>query len=300
MGFFDFIRGKKKEIKQKPKLTDTIILMMTQYLINLQTETISSKSVSELNEEYKQLENIGLGSTENARRIKEKLDFIQKEKDSRNLGQILLDYIKNVHDIFGITTYLISREQFYELTKKYRLDLRLLSKYRGEVSEENIKIINSIIKKAISQNCLSINKISSIKSWRLFFIDSINDRRSVEREDYVAFELIHEHLDLIQNCPGTYDTPGKLDYDCVKIYNDWMKYIEYGSIVDFYGKYLDSGDLMVAAPRSCFNEDNPVIQGNPIVYQVCPYGVLVHLIIGEEADQGVFEEYQNITNDLLG
>lgn len=57
---------------------------------------------------------------------------------------------------------------------------------------------------------------------------------------------------------------------------------------------------MVAAERSCFNEENPVVQGNPIIYQVCPYGVLVHLIMGEEADQGIFEEYQNLSNDLLG
>ena len=305
MGIFDFIRRRKKKKLEKRsgerKLTDTIILEMTKYLMELQTETISTKSVSELNAEYARLERIGLGNTGNARKIKEKLDFIQKDKDSRNLGQILLDYIKSIHDIFGITTYLISVEQFYKIIREHRLDLRLLSEFAGDVSEENIKFLESIIKKSTTQNCLYLNQLSASEPGRLFFIDTIKDRRSVERNDARAFELIHEHLDLVVSHPGRYDTNNKkMDYEDVRPNNDWMLYIEYSSLIDLYGKYIDSGDLMVAAVRSCFNEENPVVQGNPIIYQVCPYGVLVHLIIGEEADQGIFEEYQNLSNDLLG
>ena len=305
MGIFDFIRRRKKKKLEKRsgerKLTDTIILEMTKYLIELQTETISTKSVSELNAEYARLERIGLGNTGNARKIKEKLDFIQKDKDSRNLGQILLDYIKSIHDIFGITTYLISVEQFYKIIREHRLDLRLLSEFAGDVSEENIKFLESVIKKATTQNCLYLNQLSASEPGRLFFIDTIKDRRSVERNDARAFELIHEHLDLVVSHPGRYDTNNKkMDYEDVRPSNDWMLYIEYSSLIDLYGKYIDSGDLMVAAVRSCFNEESPVVQGNPIIYQVCPYGVLVHLIMGEEADQGIFEEYQNLSNDLLG
>lgn len=305
MGIFDFIRRRKKKKLEKRsgerKLTDTIILEMTKYLMELQTETISTKSVSELNAEYARLERIGLGNTGNARKIKEKLDFIQKDKDSRNLGQILLDYIKSIHDIFGITTYLISVEQFYKIIREHRLDLRLLSEFAGDVSEENIKFLESIIKKSTTQNCLYLNQLSASEPGRLFFIDTIKDRRSVERNDARAFELIHEHLDLVVSHPGRYDTNNKkMDYEDVRPSNDWMLYIEYSSLIDLYGKYIDSGDLMVAAVRSCFNEENPVVQGNPIIYQVCPYGVLVHLIMGEEADQGIFEEYQNLSNDLLG
>lgn len=304
MGIFDFIRRKKKKLEKRGgerKLTNTIILEMTKYLMELQTETISTKSVSELNAEYARLERIGLGNTGNARKIKDKLDFIQKDKDSRNLEQILLDYIKSIHDIFGITTYLISVEQFYKIIREHRLDLRLLSEFAGDVSEENIKFLESIIKKSTTQNCLYLNRLSVSEPGRLFFIDTIKDRRSVERNDSRAFELIHEHLDLVVSHPGRYDTNNKkMDYEDVRPSNDWMLYIEYSSLVDLYGKYIDSGDLMVAAVRSCFNEENPVVQGNPIIYQVCPYGVLVHLIIGEEADQGIFEEYQNLSNDLLG
>lgn len=305
MGFFDFIRRRKKKKLEKRggerKLTDTIILEMTKYLMELQTETISTKSVSELNAEYARLERIGLGNTGNARKIKDKLDFIQKDNDSRNLGQILLDYIKTIHEIFGITTYLISVEQFYKIIREHRLDLRLLSEFAGDVSEENIKFLESIIKKSTTQNCLYLNQLSASESGRLFFIDTIKDRRSVERNDARAFELIHEHLDLVVGHPGRYNTNDKkMDYEDVRPSNDWMLYIEHSSLIDLYGKYIDSGDLMVAAVRSCFNEENPVVQGNPIIYQVCPYGVLVHLIIGEEADQGIFEEYQNLSNDLLG
>lgn len=241
MGIFDFIRRRKKKKLEKRsgerKLTDTIILEMTKYLMELQTETISTKSVSELNAEYARLERIGLGNTGNARKIKEKLDFIQKDKDSRNLGQILLDYIKSIHDIFGITTYLISVEQFYKIIREHRLDLRLLSEFAGDVSEENIKFLESIIKKSTTQNCLYLNQLSASESGRLFFIDTIKDRRSVERNDARAFELIHEHLDLVVSYPGRHDTNNKkMDYEDARPSNDWMLYIEYSSLVDLYGK----------------------------------------------------------------
>lgn len=303
MGIFDFLK-KKKKITKKENLTDHIILLMTKYLISLQSELLSEKSVSELKNEYTRLKQIGLGGTENARKIKDKLDFIQKEKDNRNLGQILLDYIKSIHDTFGITTYLISEEQFYELTKKYKLSRRLLTNFKGEISEDTISKIERIVAKTYMQNNLYLNQLSAIPTGaRYFFVDQIDDRRYSERDgDSEIFELIHQHLDIIcitSKYKSDY-TKTKLEYDEARLYNEWMGYLEYGSIVDLLGKYLINSDLMVAAERSCFNEENPVIQGNPIIYQVCPYGVLVHLIIGEEADQGIFEEYQNLSNDLLG
>lgn len=309
MRIFDFIFKRKKKTKER-KLTDTIILEMTKYLMELQIETVSTKSVSELNAEYTRLERIGLGNTGNARKIKEKLDFIQKDKDSRNLGQILLDYIKTVHEIFGITTYLVSVEQFYEITKKHNLELRLLSSFTGDVSEENVVILGAISNKANQHDDLFLNNISAgyLGDQKVFFIDHIIDEAQSRydetevQEIEEAFDRIHENLNIITVNPGKYYNKlrDEIDYDRAKDENDWMEDVKFDSLVRLYGKYLDRGDLLIAAKESCFDEENPVVQGNPIIFQVCPYGVLVHLIIGEEADQGILEEYKNLSNDLLG
>ena len=303
MRIFDIFK-KKENKKKEEKLTDTIILMMTQYLLKLQSETVSSKSVSDLRKEYERLERIGLCNTGNARKIKDKLDFIQKEKDSRSLGQILLDYIKIIHNVFGVTTYLISEEQFIELVRKYKLDLRHISKLTIDISEDNIEILESIAKSATQDNLL-VNRLNAniCNNDRIFFIDQINDRRSSSRNDSMAFRIIQEqHLDLVVYNPGRYEDPTaeELNYEKVNSQNDWMMHLEYSSLIDLHGKYLGPGDFMVAAKTSCFNEENPVLQGNPLIYQVCPYGVLIHLIIGEEADQGILDEYKKLSNDLLG
>lgn len=38
---------------------------------------------------------------------------------------------------------------------------------------------------------------------------------------------------------------------------------------------------------------------DPIVYQPCAYGVLIHSIWGEESEDKVFEEYKRINNLML-
>ena len=38
---------------------------------------------------------------------------------------------------------------------------------------------------------------------------------------------------------------------------------------------------------------------DPIVYQPCAYGILIHSMWGEESEDKVFEEYKRINNLML-
>jgi hypothetical protein len=38
---------------------------------------------------------------------------------------------------------------------------------------------------------------------------------------------------------------------------------------------------------------------DPIVFQCCPYGVVIHSVWGEEADDKVLEEYKMLNQKIL-
>jgi hypothetical protein len=38
---------------------------------------------------------------------------------------------------------------------------------------------------------------------------------------------------------------------------------------------------------------------DPIVFQCCPYGVVIHSVWGEEADDKVLEEYKTLNQKIL-
>lgn len=45
--------------------------------------------------------------------------------------------------------------------------------------------------------------------------------------------------------------------------------------------------------------DEQGIGVDPIVYQPCAYGILIHSMWGEESEDKVFEEYKRINNLML-
>lgn len=58
----------------------------------------------------------------------------------------------------------------------------------------------------------------------------------------------------------------------------------------------------VACPPGQLNNPEVTITKkavDPIVYQPCAYGVLIHSMWGEESEDKVFEEYKRINNLML-
>ena len=55
-------------------------------------------------------------------------------------------------------------------------------------------------------------------------------------------------------------------------------------------RFLKRNDSEVITPEKAVD---------PIVYQPCAYGILIHSMWGEESEDKVFEEYKRINNLML-
>lgn len=74
---------------------------------------------------------------------------------------------------------------------------------------------------------------------------------------------------------------------------------EYNTLVD---AGLGRNELFVACPPGQLNNPEVTITKkavDPIVYQPCAYGILIHSMWGEESEDKVFEEYKRINNLML-
>lgn len=75
---------------------------------------------------------------------------------------------------------------------------------------------------------------------------------------------------------------------------------EYNTLVD--AVKIGRNELFVACPPGQLNNPEVTITKkavDPIVYQPCVYGVLIHSMWGEESEDKVFEEYKRINNLML-
>lgn len=76
----------------------------------------------------------------------------------------------------------------------------------------------------------------------------------------------------------------------------------YPNIVSFDAVKISKNELFVACPPGQLNNPEVTITKeavDPIVYQPCAYGILIHSMWGEESEDKVFEEYKRINNLML-
>lgn len=81
-----------------------------------------------------------------------------------------------------------------------------------------------------------------------------------------------------------------------------VKAFSYPNIVSFDAVKIGRNELFVACPPSQLNNPEVTITKkavDPIVYQPCAYGILIHSMWGEESEDKVFEEYKRINNLML-
>lgn len=81
-----------------------------------------------------------------------------------------------------------------------------------------------------------------------------------------------------------------------------VKGFSYPNIVSFDAVKIGRNELFVACPPGQLNNPEVTITKkavDPIVYQPCAYGILIHSMWGEESEDKVFEEYKRINNLML-
>lgn len=281
---------KKQQITALP----LIVNMMAEYLSEEEKKTKSSIiSIEDIQNKYKKLVDLGLQNSTNAKELKTIIDNQNIYNENIRKAKSLIKYIKEVNNLLDRNSYLISYEQFEVIRKKYNLVYDLLKNYTGVIPEENIsqleKIAHKISEKSVESHefhPLSINshmfyikgvEISSETSKTKYFIKWVKDRKI----------LYLPHIDIF--CSRLISREIRTNYpDCPSVSSS--NYVEV--------KGLGCTEFLIAAPKNHFKDDFKVTTRpkDPIVFQFCPYGVLIHSIWGEEADDEILKKYKQTLN----
>ena len=61
-------------------------------------------------------------------------------------------------------------------------------------------------------------------------------------------------------------------------------------------RYIRRSSMFIACPKSNLQEKVTIVSHivDPIIFQYCPFGVLIYTMWGEEAEDKVFEEYKKL------
>ena len=246
-------------------------------LVPLKEDNISAK--------YSELVKLGLKNSANAKVLKKQLDNINYYNNTILKAQELLKYLKDVNNLLGNSVILVNTSTFYELCRKYKLFIGLLQDFTGVIPAQNLNELMDISNKLrtndntfklrINYQIVQVNKISNYS----------------KRSDSYIKERLEYYFNILQM--ATYRMSD------VSLYNDknfkkekWAEHV----YVDI--DWVASDDFFIACPKSNLQE-RPVIMSkpiDPIIFQYCPFGVLIYTMWGDEAEDKVFEEYKKLNN----
>ena len=244
-------------------------------LVPLKEDNISAK--------YSELVKLGLKNSANAKVLKKQLDNINYYNNTILKAQELLKYLKDVNNLLGNSVTLVNTSTFYELCRKYKLFIGLLQDFTGVIPAQNLNELmdinnklrtnDNVYKLHINYQLVRVNKISNYS----------------KRSDSYVKERLEYYFNILQM--ATYRMSD------VSLYNDknfkkekWAEHV----YVDIDGVAPD--DFFIACPKSNLQE-RPVIMSkpiDPIIFQYCPFGVLIYTMWGDEAEDKVFEEYKKL------
>ena len=246
-------------------------------LVPLKEDNISAK--------YSELVKLGLKNSANAKVLKKQLDNINYYNNTILKAQELLKYLKDVNNLLGNSVILVNTSTFYELCRKYKLFIGLLQDFTGVIPAQNLNELMDISNKLRTNDNASKLRIN----YQLVRVNKISNYS--ERSDSYIKERLEYYFNILQM--ATYRMSD------VSLYNDknfkkekWAEHV----YVDI--DWVASDDFFIACPKSNLQE-RPVIMSkpiDPIIFQYCPFGVLIYTMWGDEAEDKVFEEYKKLNN----
>ena len=243
-------------------------------LVPLKEDTISTK--------YSELVDIGLKNSANAKVLKKQLDNINKYNNAITKAQELLKYIKDVNNLLGNSVILVSTEAFCELCRKYGLSIGLLQDFTGVIPAQNLNELMEISSKLHTNG----NIYNLHINYHIVRVTRINN--ASEKSDSSVEEQLKHYFNIIQIPIGRYKLNVSEEF-MDKAWADqvWVNY-----------DFIAPDDFFIACPKSNLKE-KPVIFSkpiDPIIFQYCPFGVLIYTMWGDEAEDKVFEEYKKLNN----
>lgn len=245
-------------------------------IIPLKKDNISAK--------YSELVKLGLKNSANAKVLKKQLDNINYYNSTILKAQELLKYLKDINNLLGNSVILVNTSTFYELCHKYGLFVSFLQDFTGVIPTQNLNELIDI------NNKLHTNNASELRiNYQTVQVNKISNYS--EKSDSYIKERLEYYFNILQIPQFTF---GEVRLNDAKdfIKEEWVHNV-YISV-----NYATSEDFFIACPKSYLKE-RPVITSkpiDPIIFQYCPYGVLIYTMWGDEAEDKVFEEYKKLNN----
>lgn len=269
------------KVPTKPVVEPTI----KESLANLAIEVIgAAKNTSlvplyedNLSSEYNKLVDLGLKNSANAKIIKRQLDNINYHNKAIIKAEKLLKYMKVINELLGDSVILVSTSAFYELCHKYNLSIGRLQDYTGVVPAANL------------EELARIEYELSDKYYKLRINENIWRVTGVHNYSSYSNELIQKSLDA---------TFSIFKVDMGWEIKDFFKNQSWADRVVFDRTCVDKNCFFIACPKSNLQEKTVIVSHavDPIIFQYCPYGILIYTMWGEEAEDKVFEEYKKLNN----
>lgn len=289
MGILSGLFGLNQKEEEKPivKVPTKPVVEPTikESLTNLAIEVIgAAKKTSlvpldedNLSSEYNKLVNLGLKNSANAKIIKRQLDNINYHNKAIVKAEKLLKYMKVINELLGDSVILVSTSAFYELCHKYNLSIGRLQDYTGVVPAANLEEL-ARIKYELSNKYYELRINENI--WRV---------TGVHNYSGYSNELIQKSLDA---------TFSIFKIDIGWEIKDFFKNQSWADHVVFKRTCVDKNCFFIACPKSNLQEKTVIVSHavDPIIFQYCPYGVLIYTMWGDEAEDKVFEEYKKLNN----
>lgn len=242
-----------------------------------------------LEQEYQTLCKMGLGKSQNALLVKQKLDKIYKINSNISDHNHQVDYFKRVAQfVRDVRAYfkdaiVVSISDFLKLLEKYNLVCGDLSDYTGVIPEENLLELVDAGERI--KNTYSLERFISDKEAYRYLAQTYYTK--------IATSVTPEHL---VECGGDMFKRFPIVFDSCYYYSAVNR-------ARFRGGYKDTtGFLIAASPKLIANKlevkKKNVIVEDPFIFKFTPLGIVIFTKWGKEADDVVLKKYEELIDEM--
>lgn len=250
----------------------------------------------DVQKEHDRLTSLGLTNSKNTILLKKKLDEINKinlsiEDYNKNVEhqKRFASFLKEMLEVFGHNTLLITFKDFEKILRKYNLTCGLLEHYTGAIPEKNIVELELAIKnlQKASGEHFTGRGISNFQYdypnlakniWNLHYIKEVN-RQEVSLKEQLRIQLFPFYKKVVHN----YNT-----YGLIPAINR--------EIDDSYIGEGETCNLFIVAPYTEMMNGvkftNFVRSRDPFICSYTPFGIMIHTAWGEEAEDEILDKYK--------
>lgn len=281
MGIFSNFLKENKE-NQKSLTMDKELSKLAIDLVEVSEGTaLASLKSDDLTEEYVKLYELGLGNSANAKFLKDRIRDIDAYNRNIIKARELLAYIKTMNEFLGDSVILVSKNSFYKLCHKYKLSVGPLEQFTGVIPDANLKEFSDIKYKMdhyAGYERLNTNH-HTVEITRIYNSSDKSDSSISKYFDY-SFNII------------SYPSYYLYRMSDIKEFKDE----KWAERVSFDVRYVNRDEMFIACPKSNLQEKVVIVSHpvDPIIFQYCPFGVLIYTMWGNEAEDKIFEEYKKL------